>query len=990
MSRPRPRLRNGVDLQLQSAFQDGHWPVVIRLAEKRARTFQDQYFEIVKICAESQLDDPVAKFAAVAAVRQFVRAGTVVKDVDAIDLLEWATLDLMDEADFAESLGALRVRAAKASPKDRNAVTRCLESCLLHWDLVSAQQIAAILDRSIPSERSFLFWNIVITHMLATSSQSPPEKQKLYGTLALKQIERAAQLTEEARKTAATDEPPTLPARGIQTEQEILLLYDIVDTHGTAADFDKLLASPVFSPVSQFRLGRKEPFLQALASYQRNGNWETVLDLCHDCLSDADEDDEPTLLASDWLVWRHFIDAATHLKSVRPDATKAVQRVLLALVKSKNLRPIYRRNLLLARLSAAFNLGPGDEEDLLNGEPSSLRLRELISFIDDQRASSACFDDIRSFVEKLDVSAAQFLAYHHVPQFADAGADAGADAEATARIRLLSLKLQYLLTTCPSSAVRVSGQKPTSKCAICDASFDVAMCPPCLSGIGRSALSLYAQTSKELADDPVADNEILPEISLAVAFCNLKLAFNADRPGFIPSASSSTQHLLRALFILESQLRLTPKHGPISLMLVQLHLALGSAHKARQVWNDLAVKRTIVDSLAPMFYDRLSTIAPAVLSPSDSWGWRLTETLESHYATSLKLCMPRRLVDAFEAGSYRSIMDIPKYIENLRASCTRMMSLVEESRAERLLGMSPRRPRNDARFAEVPDELFLSEVIDYGSFPSWDCSSCPPVHACLRIGPPPSNERSHLSLLAEAFHDALNYKPPSTYKASAAAGTDQVFVLEMMARLGHSFSKFLGGGGAKCTPEEMLYYDALSLLCMLMSLVTGMARKGALPDVFGCVTESLRTALESLAAGVARKGDQGIEQVTRTLKSLHGIAMLRETAWAVRLASRWILDYNEREKERDRSGGSSLPKEVVAQVKGLQSAAETALGAGRELVRGVAGDGALTGRDAVAQLRRWVFGGEEALGDVVGDGAVAELVESWSKGVAGWKLVKWE
>lgn len=28
-------------------------------------------------------------------------------------------------------------------------------------------QIAAILDKSIPGERAFLFWNIVITHMLA-------------------------------------------------------------------------------------------------------------------------------------------------------------------------------------------------------------------------------------------------------------------------------------------------------------------------------------------------------------------------------------------------------------------------------------------------------------------------------------------------------------------------------------------------------------------------------------------------------------------------------------------------------------------------------------------------------------------------------------------------------------------------------------------------------------------------------------------------------
>ena len=46
MNRSRPRLKNGVDLQLQSAFSDGNWPVVIRLAEKRARSLNDPYYEV--------------------------------------------------------------------------------------------------------------------------------------------------------------------------------------------------------------------------------------------------------------------------------------------------------------------------------------------------------------------------------------------------------------------------------------------------------------------------------------------------------------------------------------------------------------------------------------------------------------------------------------------------------------------------------------------------------------------------------------------------------------------------------------------------------------------------------------------------------------------------------------------------------------------------------------------------------------------------------
>ena len=76
-----------------------------------------------------------------AAVAQYVKDGTVIKDVDALDLLEWATLDLTEEDDFLDTLGPLRVRAVKASPKDKHAASRCLESCLVHWDLNSAQQV---------------------------------------------------------------------------------------------------------------------------------------------------------------------------------------------------------------------------------------------------------------------------------------------------------------------------------------------------------------------------------------------------------------------------------------------------------------------------------------------------------------------------------------------------------------------------------------------------------------------------------------------------------------------------------------------------------------------------------------------------------------------------------------------------------------------------------------------------------------------------------
>lgn len=42
----RPALKNSVDVQLQTAFSDGNWNTVIRLATKRAATLKDPYYEV--------------------------------------------------------------------------------------------------------------------------------------------------------------------------------------------------------------------------------------------------------------------------------------------------------------------------------------------------------------------------------------------------------------------------------------------------------------------------------------------------------------------------------------------------------------------------------------------------------------------------------------------------------------------------------------------------------------------------------------------------------------------------------------------------------------------------------------------------------------------------------------------------------------------------------------------------------------------------------
>jgi hypothetical protein len=52
-----------------------------------------------------------------------------------------------------------------------------------------------------------------------------------------------------------------------------------------------------------------------IANNRRGGNWISIFRLCNECLSEVDESGEPNLMASDWSIWKEFIEAANHIKS---------------------------------------------------------------------------------------------------------------------------------------------------------------------------------------------------------------------------------------------------------------------------------------------------------------------------------------------------------------------------------------------------------------------------------------------------------------------------------------------------------------------------------------------------------------------------------------------------------------------------------------------------------------------------------------------------
>lgn len=237
----------------------------------------------------------------------------------------------------------------------------------------------------------------------------------------------------------------------------------------------------------------------------------------------------------------------------------------------------------------------------------------------------------------------------------------------------------------------------------------------------------------------------------------------------------------------------------------------------------------------------------------------------------------------------------------------------------------------------------------------------------------------------------MSYRPPTVYKpGSAVLGIEQTFVVEMMGQLGNSMSKFLRGAASNSTSSEMIYFEAVHLLAALIPLCVNIDRTAPLSGVFSQIADAVKAAMDSHRASLPTLGT-GIDATVMMVRSLHTLAMFRDTAMATKLTTQWVLAFNEREKERDRSGKSNLPRDVVAQVKGLQLAAEVALKEGKAVVATLKGEVG-SGSEFAKKLRRWVFedGKGQDVDEVIEDGTVKELVESWRQNITGWGQVKWE
>ncbi|KAK3984114.1 N-acetyltransferase B complex non catalytic subunit-domain-containing protein [Cladorrhinum sp. PSN332] len=989
-----PPLKNSVDMQLQSAFSDGNWSSVVRLATKRFATFKDPYYEAIKICAESQLDGTAEKCAALVAIDELVK-GKKTPDLDTLELYEYACRDFLGyEIEYADGLGPLRARWVKANATSPLAV-QCLQSCLENWDLVSAQQISTTLDKTFAnsSDRRYMFWSITLTFLLSISPQCTEASRKIYSMLVVRQLEKAADLTESSEKLEKTD-------RGLLTEEEVCLYYRVLLSHGTKEEFLARLQSPKLGAIAQLKQSRKLLLCEALDALEKWGEWDQIYNLCREALTLGLEGVTTPFFVCDLRIWKKFASAASKATDVDAALTE-VQNILNGFIEIKDkANPMYKKNISLALLEATFRL-PSTTLNPNHHHQSGLspRVAQIGLYLDQYYERLAAFDDVKGYVAELSFEEVKSFMEDVLPKIP------GENPEKKKQIiiKAMESKLRYLLTTCSqtlspqSSVIDGEAQKKPYRCRFCSRAASLP-CEFCLKRVISDAADTYSQINADkelLAAIPGLDRD--PRLDLAMAMGSSLLKLAGLRPYSADGAHSlweviQPSLLFQAVLLLDTQLQITPNDNGLRLLLVQLYLLVGCASYAYQLWVPMGVKRTIQDALSPLFFDRISTIAPGLFQ-----GIRpLMEPLRTYYSYTLRDPCPLRIWDAFSSGSYTSILDMTEYDKTLRTSCTLMMTLVEERRATRSFGGKTDFDIDDHPLtADILDDTVLVNKTDYGSFPNLESVYGPPIQEFLRLGPGLSNERSHLSYYTEKYLDLLNYKPPQPYKPAKpadAAARERAYTLEVLSHVSETLTALLQSSSSlPLTPAEHTYFSILSLLSSAVLIAISTARTDSPPSTLSLLTSSIKSAAGTLRTGFSATST---EKIMASLTELHSTALARDTGIAIKQSAAFVLAWNDKENARDRSGRSGLHKEAMAEMKALEAAGAKVVGDVKahfgKLKEGLSESGWL---DKVLEITFPEDEDDEAVRRVVRGGEEEEwagrVVDSWREGVKGWVGVSW-
>jgi hypothetical protein len=252
----------------------------------------------------------------------------------------------------------------------------------------------------------------------------------------------------------------------------------------------------------------------------------------------------------------------------------------------------------------------------------------------------------------------------------------------------LRLKFRYLFATSPHVSASIADG--SARCNFCESTIDVGVCNTCLVSIARSCAFIYNQGFEDRALREHINNvqDIDPFSNLAIIGATSLLKLAGLTPHEVLGSSSAknvdVRLVLQAISWLNSHYsRVTQKDPAITIFLAKLYLLIGCVPQAQLLWDTLGVKNVTLDSLGPLFSDRLSSIAPGMWRPNT-----ITPMNQYHYyfQSAIRKTIPANIRTALELANYPSVVGLLEVQERLIHSCTLIMANVEDRRGLRAIG----------------------------------------------------------------------------------------------------------------------------------------------------------------------------------------------------------------------------------------------------------------------------------------------------------------
>lgn len=263
------------------------------------------------------------------------------------------------------------------------------------------------------TNREFFFWAAASSWLLARSHAENTPERNLFGTLAYKMVMKARNDTPMDTKV--------LPARAIQTVQEVHLLVAIVRDYGTdkiaaAKEALNILESKNLGVDSEIGKGDWWGLVRLrLDVLEDLSEWTKEREVCKELLAGSVEgvkEGEKTGKGDDWRVWEGLLKATE--AQLKAGGSKEYADKLLVDTKQviENHMKVDKksRNVLLA---GCYYAGLVDSKDKAKRESEAPELLEKVEkYFEQWGTKNCCFEDIRLYTEQLNEKAqAAFLKF---------------------------------------------------------------------------------------------------------------------------------------------------------------------------------------------------------------------------------------------------------------------------------------------------------------------------------------------------------------------------------------------------------------------------------------------------------------------------------------------------------------------------------------------------------------------------------------------------